>query len=192
MRLIGHLTEKAGAQAFSDFLCIEGIANQFEADQEGWAIWVHAEEDVSKAKDFLPEFRSNPAAAKYQNRSLEAEQIKHRAELEQAKARNRYFDRARLLQQVRPYGLGPLTVTLVVICAGITLYSRFGKNQAFLEPFWITQFTLEGRYIKWLPGLPEIRHGQIWRLITPIFIHLNMAQIILNGMAMLDLGRMLK
>ena len=192
MRLIGHVPEKEGAQAFSDFLCVEGIPNQLESDHEGWAIWVHAEEDVGKAKNLFSDFRTNPAAAKYQNHANEAEQIKRRQELDEAEARNRYFDRSRLMQRTGPIGVGPITVALIVLCAAVSLYSRFGKNQTFLEPFWITNFSLDGRYIKWLPGLPEIRNGQVWRLITPIFIHMNMLHLVFNAMAMFYLGNMIE
>src|SRR5205809_7657013 len=113
MRLIGHVADKSGAQAFSDFLVVQGIPHDLEPDKEGCAIWIHAEEDVPKAKELLSEFKNNPADGKYQNRSIEAEQIKHQKELEEAKAKNRYFNRAKLFQQVRPYGVGPLTLALV-------------------------------------------------------------------------------
>jgi GlpG protein len=190
MRLIGHLADKAGAQAFSDFLCVEGISNELEHEKEGWAIWIHLEEDLERAKTLLTEFQGNPANPKYQNRALEAEQIKHQRELEEAKARNRYFDRAKLFQQVRPYGIGPLSLALVLICVAVTAYTRFAKN--IDAPLWITQFSIEGHYLRWRDGLPEIRHGQIWRLITPIFIHANMMHLVFNALAMLDFGSMVE
>ncbi len=133
MRLIGHLADKAGAQAFSNFLCVEGISNELEPEKEGWAIWIHSEEDVIK---------------------------------------------------------GPFTLALVLACIGVTAYTRFGKNIEL--PLWITNFSLEGHRLEWMPGLPEIRHGQIWRLITPIFIHANFPHIIFNGLAMLDFGSMVE
>jgi GlpG protein len=190
MRQIGHLPNKAGAQTFSDFLCVTGIDNQVEPEKEGWAIWVHAEEEVPRAKELLAEFQRNPQDSRYQNLGVEAEQIKHQKELEEAKARNRYFNRAKLFQQVRPYGIGPFALALVLTCIGITIYSRFGKKIDL--PLWITQFWFEGPYIKWLPGLPEIRHGEVWRLITPIFVHANLPHIIFNGLAMLDFGSMVE
>jgi GlpG protein len=187
MRSIGHLADKAGAQTFSDFLCVKGISNELEPEKDGWAIWIHAEEDVSRAKELLADFQSNPHDRKYQNVAMEAEEIKHKGELEEVKARNRYFNRAKLFRQVRPYGVGPLTLVLVLTCIGVTLYTRFGKNIEL--PLWMAQFTWEGRY---MPGLTEIRRGELWRLITPIFIHGNITHIVFNALAILDFGSMVE
>src|ERR1044071_4012637 len=120
MRLIGHLADKAGAQTFSDFLCVEGISNELDLEKDGWAIWIHGEEDLNKAKDHLAEFKSNPQDPKYRNRAAEAERIKQQQELEETKARHRYFNRAKLFQQIRPYGIGPFTLALVLTCVAIT------------------------------------------------------------------------
>jgi GlpG protein len=190
MRLIGHLPNEAGARTFSDFLCVKGITNQLEAEKEGWAIWIHSEEELTRAKELLAEFKSNPSDRKYQNVAIEAEQIKHQSELEEIKARNRYFNRAKLFRQVRPYGVGPLTLVLVLACITVTIYTRFGKNIEL--PLWMAQFSLEGPYLRWMPGLMEIRRGELWRLITPIFIHGNLAHIVFNGLAILDFGSMIE
>ena len=190
MRLIGHLADKAGAQAFSDFLHVEGIGNELDHEKDGWAIWIHAEEDLEKAKALLAEFQRNPSDPKYQNRSVEAEHIKHQKELDDAKARNRYFDRAKLFAQVRPYGIGPFTLALVLTCVAVTAYTRFAKNLDV--PLWITQFSFDGQYLRWHDGLPEIRRGEVWRLITPIFIHASVMHLVFNVLAMLDFGSMVE
>jgi GlpG protein len=40
--------------------------------------------------------------------------------------------------------------------------------------------------------LPEVRHGEIWRLITPIFIHMNLAHLLFNMLCLKDFGSMIE
>jgi membrane associated rhomboid family serine protease len=74
----------------------------------------------------------------------------------------------------------PLTLTLIVICVIIALASNFGRNIEAIFPFLISQ----------VPGtrLPEILSGEIWRLITPIFIHFGIIHILFNSLWLYDLG----
>src|SRR5437660_871478 len=134
MRLIGHLAEKASAVTFSDFLYVQGIGNDVEPEKEGWAIWVHGEDEVPRAKELLAEFKTNPADPKYRKQAREANQLKEQEAKEEAKAKERYFDRTKLMEQGRPYRIGPLTLLLVLACVVVAVLSRLGKNVDALMP----------------------------------------------------------
>jgi GlpG protein len=185
MRLIGHLAEKASALTFSDFLYVQGIGNDLEPEKDGWAIWVHGEDEVPRAKEFLDQFKTNPTDPKYQNRASEASQLKQMEELQEAKAKKRHFDRSQVFQDVRPYRVGPLTFGLIATCIAMALFTHLGENHEVLNNFRITE---SGHF----PALPEITNGQVWRLLTPIFLHFGWPHLIFNMLAILDLGSMIE
>jgi GlpG protein len=76
--------------------------------------------------------------------------------------------------------VGPLTATVIGICIVVALVTKLGDNHAVLARLLIT---LEGD-----KSLPEVFHGEPWRVLTPIFIHFGMAHIVFNMLAFKDLG----
>ena len=74
----------------------------------------------------------------------------------------------------------PVTLVLITISVLIALASSFGKNTQMLLPFFISEY-IGG-------GLREVFQGQVWRLITPIFIHFGVIHILFNMLWMFDLG----
>lgn len=74
----------------------------------------------------------------------------------------------------------PFTTVLLTICVALALVSNFGQNRDLILPLLLT-LVPDG-------GLPEIRHGQVWRLVTPIFLHFGQLHIIFNGAAFWSVG----
>ena len=78
---------------------------------------------------------------------------------------------------------GSANLVIVVGCVLTSLLTSLGSNTARLEPLMISHFPAI-----WPDTLLEVRHGEIWRLITPIFIHFGFAHIGLNMLAAMNLG----
>ena len=56
----------------------------------------------------------------------------------------------------------------------------------------ITEYRSHGQYVYADDSLPEIRHGQLWRLFTPMFLHFGLAHILFNMLILRDLGSMIE
>ena len=193
MRLIGHLGEETAARAFGDYLYLQGIENHFEIHQpEGWAVWVNDEDKIEQAVRLLAAFRQSPADPKYQAAGKEAAALREKEEQGQAAYRKKVRGRRRLFGPLTAYGFGPLTFILILICVLVAFYSRLGAAPEAVRRLFITDYTLEGNLISWNSTLPEIRHGQIWRLITPIFIHFGVLHLVFNLLWLRDLGSMIE
>ena len=78
----------------------------------------------------------------------------------------------------------PLTVALVVISVLFSIISGFGSSLGMLLPFFIST-TANGLLV-------EVSAGQVWRLLTPIFIHLSLLHLLFNMMWLWDLGRLIE
>ncbi len=76
--------------------------------------------------------------------------------------------------------LPPLTTSVVLFCVVLALSSGFGSKLYLLQHFFITE--------RMDQLLIEVRTGQFWRLLTPIFIHFGILHIVFNMLWLWELG----
>jgi GlpG protein len=189
MRLIGHLADEKSARAFADYLYVQGIENQLEQDnKDGWGIWISDEDKITRASDLLTAFRQNPTDPKYAKEGKGAAELRAQEEKDQHSYRKKLRNRRHLFRPLTPYGFGPLTFGMIAVSVVVFFLSHFGQNDDAIRGLFITDFST-GR---WDTTLPEIRQGEIWRLITPIFIHFSPLHIIFNMLWLRDLGSMIE
>ena len=194
MRMIGHLNGEQAARKMSDFLFTHGIENQIEPEAgAGWAIWILADEDLDRAKGWLGKFRENPEAAHFVTAARDAQALRdQRAEANQAFER-RVKGPQQLFRPLTQYGFGPLTLGLIVLSVVVFFKSGFGEHMGPVFPLYISEYDVRGGiWSRILHGLPEVRHGQVWRLVTPIFMHGDFLHIFFNMLWLRDLGSMIE
>jgi GlpG protein len=180
MRLIGHLKNEASAKTFSGYLASVDIRNLMEADPEGWAVWIHSEDQIESGQQALAAYLQNPADKKYQMASVAAEGIERQRRRDEAKAAKRIHDRDRIWTRSK---LAPLTLSLIGVSVVVTL--MIGMEPTFHDIHWLAMDDLGS-------GFPEVRAGQVWRLITPIFLHFGPLHLIFNMLWLRDLGSMIE
>jgi GlpG protein len=186
MRLIGHIQGESAAATFSDFLQVQGIKNDIETETDGrWAVWVHAEDELEHARQLLAHYHKNPQDPRFRQAADQARVLREKEDQEHEQARKRVYDRTRLFPQQSVYGWARLTLGLVALSVVVSLFSNFGANQRVIVDLLIA--APGGN-----PGLSEIQSGQLWRIWTPIFIHLGFVHLLFNMLWLFDLGNMIE
>ena len=181
--MLEKFNEESDARIFSDYLTQLDIDNQIAIGSDGVCeIWIIDEDDIPNAEQLLKKFRESPGNTDYSEISQKAKQKRKQAQKE-ANVKVPYID-ART--QVFGRGLAPrgnVTLFLIIVSVAVGLFSGLGAKFDFLLNFFISQYTV---------GLTEIGNGQIWRLITPIFIHFGIMHLVFNMMWLYDLGNMIE
>ena len=178
MRQIGSISDPTHAQVFVDYLVIQGIPAQAESDEGGWSIWVRDENDVETARSNLAEFKVNPYDLRYADVAREAKKLRDAEISRRRKAAKRTVDMRN--QWSRPMSRrAPMVMTLIGLSILLGLLSGLGelRDGQIMRTLGFADIVT---YLKTGDGLQQIREGQIWRLVTPIFLHGGALHLIFN------------
>lgn len=182
MRPAGTIRDQRQARRFADYLLTQDVAARLSQSPEGWTVWVYDEELLPRVRAELEVYLREPGAARYAV-SREAERIRAQAREAQAQA-------VAPPEVVAPRGPAPLTWALLVFCVVVALATGLGApDSPYVSDLTIATIHRQGGdAIAW-SGLEEIRRGELWRLITPVFLHFGATHLVFNGLVLLDLGR---
>jgi GlpG protein len=189
MRMIGRMAQEHLARRLCDHLVASGIASEVDSSSEGdWIVWVVEDDDLERAGTIQREFLADPEAEIYQRSERKAVKLRAQEERQAAEARKRVVD-VRKKWYRRQLGAPPVVAAvLLILSLAVAAVSRLGSSQEALKPFTIVAYEITGSMIRWMPGLQEVRNGQVWRLVTPILIHFGVLHLLFNMMWLMDLG----
>ena len=189
--MIGKLPEETKAKAFGGYLCAVDVENEVERDDDGkWLVWVMDEADFERSRAALARFEEDPGQAEFRvTRSAPKTAIK--AARKNASA-TRVYRRGDLFASMRPYHAGPLTVGIVVVCVALAFITEFGNDLGRAGILYIAEIKQIGGRVEWYRGLVEVRRGEIWRLVTPIFLHGDFFHLLFNMMWFWGFGALIE
>ncbi|MFO0940039.1 MAG: rhomboid family intramembrane serine protease [Pirellulales bacterium] len=197
MRCLGQISDRKSAEKFVAFLYMQGITTQVEPvpnSMDDWEIWVREEDRLGEAVSYLQQFSANPEDPRYAASVKEAnvalqEKIKHKSTQVQNVRKVRY--RSNVLGDRR---IPPLTLTLVILCSLVSVFNNFGSPDPSNEigqsisrqMMFVSPFDYERQQ---KDPLASVKRGQVWRAVTPIFLHQSPFHLVMNVIGLVILGR---
>ncbi|MEK9632525.1 MAG: rhomboid family intramembrane serine protease [Opitutae bacterium] len=194
MRKICEFEEEKPALRFWNYLKENKIVASLEKDEGAWILWVEAEESVLFASSAFKEFQLKPDDPKFlsstpDRRPDDSEEIEEplfqKSRYKEHKLRNHWVG--------RNAGLGSVTFALIIVATCVYLpslfSSLFGNLGLPVEVFdSLNEKIRSGFLISKSNEGSELLSGQIWRIVTPIFLHFGFFHILFNMFWLFSLG----
>ncbi|MCE9608521.1 MAG: rhomboid family intramembrane serine protease [Planctomycetia bacterium] len=196
MRIVGRLNDERQATTFVDYLLTLGVGAKSEksdrsADDIHWDLWVFDEDQLALAKESLKSFETDPDADRFKSASKEADRLRRETAQQELALRRKQQS---LVRRVYPNSSGrrPVTMTLLVASC-LTFLLTDGGNSEATRPLVARLSISAAPQLRDVSGervirLPELKQGQWWRVISPIFLHFGWMHILLNMMWLMDFG----
>lgn len=188
MRKIGAVSSKEQGDLLGTYLLSKGMNNQIEESSDGsCAVWIHSDDNIPPAREILSDFVADPENPVYAEGADDAEKKQQESALKEERFRKNYHDRSKVFAGAR---IGVVTAFLLAVSILVTLLTGFGEELSLTNLLFLTHIDpVDGSYYV---SLPEIRSGEVWRLVTPVFLHFNFLHLLFNMLWLSDLGSVLE
>lgn len=191
MREIAKIQNPQAAEILADYLYLQGIENTLREEEDGVSLWVHDDDEIEAAIKILQDFLANPQDPRFVGALNKAKE--QRLKQRQAERQSRYRPvNARTQLMAFNLKMPPVTLSLIIISVLVALVSQLGNNLEPIRYFFITEKLVFPDWSFNWSYLPEVSQGQVWRLLTPIFIHFGFLHIIFNMLWLKDLGTVIE
>lgn len=211
MRQLGTLPTETSARRLAAWLVSQRIVAHAEQEQAGWVVWVRDEDQLPQAREAFNHFRDHPDDPKYQGAEKNAEAL-----LREDEARRRQ-SQGNVVEMRGRWGSGmpgaggvrrraPLVMLLIgisALVAVLTWSQTMDRSQAsdegdtifrgllFVDPV-AAEAPMEGDVSGHFDMWASVRRGEVWRFVTPIFIHYGLMHIAFNMLMLYSFGPMIE
>tara|TARA_R110002049_G_scaffold4601_5_gene32664 strand:+ start:919418 stop:920455 length:1038 start_codon:yes stop_codon:yes gene_type:complete len=191
---------------------IDGANN--DSGKKSWDIWIREEKDVDQAREELAKFIEDPNDARYRA-SAEAARIREKKAADNARRLKNVVKKQRWSDAsgtggavlagaaVKQQGI-PVTIGIIVLSIFCSFTSNFGRANVSSDPDSDRQ-TLEQRvfnglsFVSWndyiaggRDSFASLRKGEVWRVVTPMFLHGDTMHLAFNMLMLYFLGSVIE
>lgn len=208
MRCLTTIEGKEQAERFVAYLMTLDISTHVEpSDPQAagappqssqlWEIWIRNEDRLDQARVAWEEFQTNPNDPKFVAALKQANAIL-KDKLQKAKQRQENVKTSRDLTRSQITGgkTPPLTLTLIILCSLLSLFSSFStpepQNRFGNSIVKQLKFVDMNQYQQTGDPAVSIKQGQWWRIFTPAFLHGDPFHLLMNMFALFSLGSLVE
>jgi GlpG protein len=176
MRQAGTIATKQDAERFSNYLLSLGISSKIEPSDSQWAVWIHDENQIPRSKQELEQFHLQPNDERYKVAEQAAKKARREAAEKKKQAERNFVDMRN--EWANPWRRRPVTLVMIIVSVALAVV--------------IPEAIKAHLMFSW----PSIQAGEVWRLITPVFLHapLNVSplHLLFNMFMLFNLGTLVE
>jgi GlpG protein len=189
MRQLAVFESPEQARRLAAYLVTQRITAHAEQEDGGFSVWVRDEDQMERARQELAQFRENPGNPKYDGVETTATLLRLKQEAEHAARQKNVVEmRGRWGSGAGAQRKCPLTIGLIVVSVLVAL----GSNQLFEANAARTSSLIDSlrfvRSTELRDNFADVKRGQVWRVVTPIFVHYGVMHLVFNMWLMYVLG----
>jgi len=192
MRQVGMLPDEREANRFAAWLVTQRIEAHAEQEGEQWAIWVREEDRLREAREALAHFREHPRDAKYQGAERTAEELIRSEEAKRRQGQGNVVEMRGRWGTPGSIGGGvPRRCPLVLMIAAASILVAIVTDRGNSDSGGVLPNLLFADPSVLLAGgdmWSSVARGEIWRLVTPVFIHFGWPHLLMNLLIFWDFG----